>query len=108
MPSVHVGGLVVDHQTALDGAKNYVSGASHDPPYSFPAYDEMVTGSEPGDLNDGDLLAPTLLNVRVSVRAFYGLQQHRSKWELDLSFLDADLDLEKASPQVLKDVAGLF
>lgn len=43
-------------------------------PYAYPAYDTLDTGSGANALNDGDLLAGTLLNAAPTARAFYRFQ----------------------------------
>lgn len=54
-------------------------------PYAYPAYDELDTGSGANQLNDGDLLACTLLNVRLSTSAFYRFRDMRPDLEAALS-----------------------
>jgi hypothetical protein len=55
-------------------------------PYAYPAYDEYNTDSnDPLRITDADLLAPTLLNVAPTVRAFYGLQRVRPLLEQALA-----------------------
>lgn len=68
-------------------------------PFAYPAYDALDTGSEAHHLNDGDLLACTLLNVRVSASAFYRFQSMRPALEQALvSHPDAPLiDLDEDS-----------
>ncbi len=50
-------------------------------PSAFPAYDELHTGTGPAELSDGDLLAPAMLNVKITIRAMYGLQHIRAELE---------------------------
>lgn len=50
-----------------DADSNRVSGN----PYAFPAYDRFCGGSsQPDELSDADLLAPTLLNLPVKIRSY--------------------------------------
>ncbi|MFJ1551949.1 DUF6308 family protein [Streptomyces sp. NPDC088246] len=65
-------------------------------PYAYPAYDRMETGSGPDRLNDGDLLAPVLLNVAPSVKAVFNLQAIRSGLEAVLAGIPQDLTLQAA------------
>ena len=51
-------------------------------PYAFPAYDRFQgDDNDPLVLSDADLLAPTLLNVPVKIRTFYGLARVRDRLE---------------------------
>ncbi|HET9168373.1 MAG TPA: DUF6308 family protein [Actinospica sp.] len=68
-------------------------------PYAYPYYDRMSTGSDPDELNDGDLLAPTLLNVRMSIAAFRSLQSVRAELEEGLARIPAGLTLDVAVAQ---------
>jgi len=78
-------------------------------PYSFPAYDHYAAESGPDQLSDGDLLAPVLLNVDVSVRSFYALQAVRPCLEEALRRIPHDLTLEAASPDRIRElVAPLY
>jgi hypothetical protein len=55
-------------------------------PYAYPAYDDYdLEHNHPDRISDADLLAPVLLNVRLSVRAFYGLQRVRPALERALA-----------------------
>lgn len=65
-------------------------------PYAYPAYDELDTGSSTDELNDGDLIAPTLLNAAPSVRAFYGLQDLRDELTAALAATPVDVTLHEA------------
>lgn len=84
MSSSHlqIGGRVIELATAeswidhyFDQEKNTTSRR----PYAYPAYDKLATGSGPDELNDGDLLAPALLNAAPSITAFYALQSVRQR-----------------------------
>jgi len=46
-------------------------------PYAYPAYDTFDAGSKPDEVNDGDLLAPRMLNAAPTIAAFYSLQRIR-------------------------------
>lgn len=65
-------------------------------PFAYPAYDRLDTGSGPDVLNDGDLLAPTLLNAAPKIVAFFSLQRTRERLQDALSVIDAGLSLSDA------------
>lgn len=72
----------------FDAARN------RDSPHPFaPAYDRYRSGSTADELNDGDLMAPALLNVRPSLAAFYGLQSIRKELEAGLAATPASVAL---------------
>ncbi|MRJ77867.1 hypothetical protein GEV29_15095 [Aeromicrobium sp. SMF47] len=59
-----------------DAAVNVIA----DEPFAFPAYDQYRAGDNlPDVLDDADLLAPILLNVSISIRSYYALQQQRDR-----------------------------
>lgn len=65
-------------------------------PYAYPAYDTFnADDNEPHRISDADLLAPLLLNVKVSLRSFYALQRARGGLERAL----ARVDLNCSSPR---------
>lgn len=76
-----VGGLSVPFDEASAWATDYLDATenrSSDKPYAYPAYDGYNAEQDLADqITDADLLAPALLNVTVSIRAFYGLQAVR-------------------------------
>lgn len=65
-------------------------------PYAHPAYDAYDSGSGPFELNDGDLLAPVLLNAAPTVRAFYSLQRVRPRLVDALADVPVELTLADA------------
>jgi hypothetical protein len=82
-------------------------------PYAHPAYDEYDTGSGPFDLNDGDLLAPALLNAAPTVRAFYSLQRVRldlikALEQIPVSLTLADTVANQTMPQLLGDLVAVL
>lgn len=89
-----------------DASRNRIS----DSPYAFPAYDGFDGGSDrPDKLTDGDLLAPTLLNVPVKIRSFYALQAARPKLERALGNDLLARDLASLSDdEVRESVAPLY
>lgn len=76
----------------FDGEANRVSKE----PFAYPTYDELATGSGPDQLNDGDLLAPTLLNAAPKIAAFFALQSVRSRLEDGLRQIPVTLTLQAA------------
>jgi hypothetical protein len=97
-PSLRVG----DHEVTIEQAEAWLQeyikdDRSRERPYAFPAYDRYQPGSDPDRLSDGDLLAPVLLNVGVSIRAFYDLQALTGRLDAVLVAIDRDLTLEAAS-----------
>jgi len=96
---VRVGALKVHLGTAKTWIKNYFDedrNRESKEPYAFPAYEDFDTGSAPETLNDGDLLAPALLNVRPSLAAFYGLQSVRGELEEGLVATSESVTLQSA------------
>lgn len=87
MNTIHVGLVNVP----LDNAKAYVAAytdsvsAEAKKPYAYHAYDFLDTGSKPDELNDGDLLAPALLNSAPSVSAFFRLRAMKDDLQQALS-----------------------
>lgn len=83
-------------EISVDQACNWVSeytnaaaNANAARPYAYPAYDLYGGGTDESDvLTDGDLLAPVLLNVSISIRGFYGLQRIRDHLQAALSAPD--------------------
>jgi len=65
-------------------------------PYAYPFYDRMDTGSGPDELDDGDLLAPVLLNVPVTIVAFRSLQAMRNNLQGGLAHIPTTLTLQDA------------
>ena len=92
-------------RTYTDVSRNEV--AQH--PYAYPAYDGFdLEHNDPDRISDADLLAPVLLNVRLSLRAFHGLQRVRPALERALAnpmlrvplreFTDADCVADAVGP----------
>ncbi|WP_265442797.1 DUF6308 family protein [Flexivirga meconopsidis] len=87
---LRVGRVTVGLATAAGWVSEYTDPAriGSNAPYAFPAYDRMDTESDASRLNDGDLLAPALLNVTPKLRAFYALKAMRTDLEERLARLD--------------------
>ncbi|WP_283514952.1 DUF6308 family protein [Streptomyces sp. H10-C2] len=82
-------------------------------PFAYPAYDRLVTGSGPDELNDGDLLAPLLLNAPLTITAVYSLQAVCRTLERGLAAVPPDLTLEVAVTEgrhrpLLEDLIGVL
>jgi hypothetical protein len=82
-------------------------------PYAHPAYDEYDTGSSTFELNDGDLLAPTLLNAAPTARAFYSLQRVRPQLTEALGRIPVGLTLSESvrrgtMPALLGDLVAVL
>ena len=97
--TVRVGRFIIDLEDASQWVRTYTdaeANAESANPYAYPAYDRYESGSNnPGTLTDGDLLAPVLLNVDISIRSYYGLKESR----LNLSPCWPTL----SSPQISQD-----
>lgn len=100
---VIVGSRSVDIATAVERVKMYVT--SDD--YLFKTYDGYRTNDDPNVLADGDLLAPLLLNVQITVRSYRKLQRWRNQLEEALAQLP-DVDLGDATDADIDTVAACF
>lgn len=99
---VHIGARRVPFSTAADWVHQYFDEAVNNvsvKPYAYPFYDHLGTGSGANELNDGDMLAPTLLNVPMSIAAFRSLQSVRSQLQAGLADIPPTLALEDAVAQ---------
>ncbi|TDU91371.1 hypothetical protein EV138_4977 [Kribbella voronezhensis] len=76
---IHIGKVRIALETAVDWLRDYTDAENNktrSSPYAYPAYDDYERDNNlPNQLTDADLLAPVLLNVGLSIRAFYGLQR---------------------------------
>jgi hypothetical protein len=86
---ITVGRVDISMTAALDWVREYTDidrNITSTDPYAFPAYDRFQQDeNDPLRLSDADLLAPTLLNVPVKIRTFYGLQRVRRELEAALA-----------------------
>lgn len=104
LDKVRVGGRSVALAEAVEWVTQYfdaernraAASAPKGRPYGFPLYDRMACGSAPDELNDGDLLAPVLLNVTPRLHAVFGLQEVRPALEAVLAEIPPDLTLQDA------------
>jgi hypothetical protein len=97
--TVRVGGIQVPSAKAESWVQNYFDAGANRlsrKPYAYPAYDSLATSSHSDELNDGDLLAPTLLNAAPSIAAFYALQSAREQVEAGLRATPASVTLASA------------
>jgi hypothetical protein len=65
-------------------------------PYAYPAYDQLAADSDPNELDNGELLAATLLTPHFTTRAFLSLQDARPALHAALAAIPTDLDLTEA------------
>ncbi|MFF4435330.1 DUF6308 family protein [Streptomyces sp. NPDC001621] len=101
---IHVGGRRVEIEKAAFWIKDYFDETANreaaalgkGPVYAYPAYDRLATGSGPNELNDGDLLAPLVLNAGPSIKAVYSLQRVRPALERSLAEIPTNLNLHTA------------
>ena len=79
--AIQVGYMRIPLATALNWVREYTDiqrNTTEADPYAYPAYDRYEQdANDPRRVTDADLLAPTLLNVPPTIRAFYGLQRIR-------------------------------
>lgn len=110
---VRVGQFPIELATAVDWVRAYTDAESNRTarkPFAYPAYDCFGRDSNhPGTLTDGDLLAPMLLNVGISIRSYYGLQLVRSQLESVLADDELAKDLAKLSDDtIMATAAGIY
>ena len=108
---VRVGHVEVPLATAVEWVRDYTDverNLSGPAPYAYPAYDTYeATSNDPRRLTDADLLAPVLLNVRLSIRCYYGLQRIREQLEAGLAHPDLAVPLDQVdNPQRVADMVG--
>lgn len=110
MGDISIGQVSIPFDDALQWIREYTDPvrSTSKNPFAYPAYDALDTGSDVNHLNDGDLLACTLLNVRLSASAFYRFQSMRSDLQAGLaSHHDAPLvDLDSA--EITAKVRALY
>lgn len=100
---VRIGGTVCSPEQALKWATEYLRSAGG---FAYPSYDAFSTNNDKR-LCDGDLLAPTLLNARPTIRAYESLTACREYLNSVLIQLP-DRDLSEASDADLHAVASLY
>ncbi len=89
----------------FEAERQYLSGIGV---HGHPAYDGYNTGSGPNEVHDGDLLAPTLLNVTPRLRGYYTLLDLRADLERWLQAIPADARLEDADKSDLASLGELL
>jgi hypothetical protein len=109
---LRVGGLTVPYDEASAWVTAYLDAPENrrsKKPYAYPAYD-LYNSDEvhPDRITDADLLAPALLNVTVSIRAFYGLQAIRDDLEQALPPVDTPALEEVSVSQVSELVKPVY
>ncbi|WP_433165086.1 DUF6308 family protein [Kribbella sp. CA-247076] len=114
---VRVGRLKIPLQSAVEWVRDYTDAdrnAAGPRPYAYPAYDEFDWENNlPARLSDADLLAPVLLNVGLSIRAFYGLRRIRDRLEHGLANPDlrrplAEIEDQQQISRMVEPLYGLL
>jgi hypothetical protein len=114
---VRVGNVQIAQETAVGWVRDYTDAernTARPNPYAYPAYDEYEReNNDPRRLTDADLLAPVLLNVGLSIRAFYGLQRIRGTLEKGLANEDlrrplAEIDNPERVAGMVKPLYGVL
>ncbi len=101
MPLITVGAREVTSDQARNWLTDYFDAAKNRKdrkPYAYPAYDKFNAGSTPNELNDGDLLAPGMLNAAPTIAAFYSLRNARGHLQQRLATIDGLVDVLDAEP----------
>ncbi len=105
-----VGRVQVPLATALKWLAGYLNQELNETakkPFAYPAYDHYEPGAvDANEISDGDLLAPMLLNVKVSVRSLYALQAVRSKMEAALEKVKPETELAHARDDEVRALVG--
>ncbi|WP_133805758.1 DUF6308 family protein [Kribbella caucasensis] len=103
---IRVGGALVKREQAIDWAREYLTGPAA---WAYPAYDAYQARSGPYVIEDADLLAPVLLNVnRLTLKAYYGLQDQRDRLQDLLATIPHDAELISAEDDDLEAIRMLF
>ncbi len=116
--SVRVGLARVSVVEAADIVRRYTDESTNRlsaHPYAYPAYDSYGLEEVGRDadssamLSDADLLAPLLLNVKVSLRSYYALQRVRVALDSALAGIELGMVLADASDdEIARLVAPLY
>jgi hypothetical protein len=97
--TIRIGGrtaTIADARGWIGGYFDAERNATSRSPYAYPAYDRLDTGGDVDVLNDGDLLAPTLLNAAPSIVAFYSLRWAKPRLNEVLPTIPQDLSLARS------------
>ncbi len=106
---VRVGGVSISMRVAAAWIHQYTDPRhiGSTTPYAFPAYDRyQAVDRAPLSLSDADLLAPVLLNVAPSLRAYYALQRVRPRLEAALAHPLLEQPLAGLSEGEIDEVVG--
>jgi hypothetical protein len=107
---VKVGKFDAPLSSAVEWVRRYTdAGANRTSaePYAYPAYDLYdAARNDASFLEDGDLLAPVLLSVQVSIRSFYALQRHREQLQASLRSDDLALPLADLADGRIRELIG--
>ncbi|WP_330342557.1 DUF6308 family protein [Streptomyces sp. NBC_00557] len=104
---LHIGGRSLTVTAAADwvtryfdeNANRHAAATRAGGVYAWPAYDRLDTGSGPNEANDGDFLAPGMLNAGPSIAGMSSLHTVRGTLERALAAVPVDLSLEAAVEQ---------
>lgn len=106
MDEIRLGGLVVPQHEALAYATSYLTQRGHG--WAYPWYDGFDVQHAAGPLVDADLLAPLLLNVRISITTYAALQAVRPRLQSALDSISPELSLADATPEQVAGLGELF
>jgi hypothetical protein len=103
---IRVGGALIERERAIDWAHEYLTGSAA---WAYPAYDAYQVRSDQDSIEDADLLAPMLLDVnRLTLKAYYGLQEQRDRLQEWLAAIPRDAELISAEDDDLEPIRMLF
>jgi len=105
MTRIQVGGVLLDSEEALASARDYLTGPAT---FAYPSYDGYDGERALGPLNDADLLAPVLLNVRCSIGLFEALKRVAATLQSHLDRIPAGARLATANDAELAVLGDLF
>ena len=110
---VRVGAIEIVESQALEIVRIYTAESTELPRdvrdyYAWPYYDFFASGSMKDELNDGDLLAPLLLNVNPRIHGFAALQESVPLLAQRLAVVADDIDLADATDTEIQSVGELF
>jgi hypothetical protein len=101
---LRVGTAEIDFEDARSQVAAYLT----NPAYAWQHYDAYRTNHDPAHLCDGDLLAPVLLNVGITLNTFNTLKRWRPELEGALGRLPSGRHLHEADDDDVDLVAACF
>lgn len=105
MARLTVGGIGVDEAEATEIVERHVQGEPGF--YGFSVYDDYFTNGDPDTICDGDLLAPVLLNVRMSISTFARLRASAGEIKRGLHGV-RDIPLADADDSVVAAIGSAY